>query len=540
MFKNFIVLAYRHFVRSPLSSFIELFGMTAGLTVFLLVMLWVFNETGYDSFNEKADRIYRLEHVRPGKETRTRGGTMKGHLIKQYIPEVEKVARFRAMGSAHNYVNRINSEGVKNYYDIGTEIYADNDFFDTFTFDFVAGDPKTALIEKNTAVITASFAKTLFGKENAIGKVLSEKLTITGVVKDVPNFHIPFKMIKSFVTLADRPDYIANGGIITWKNRSSSATYLLLNPTHDVSKLEEKIANTIWTHLPEAEKDDGEEPIIFYLRPLKDIYFNSHEIGDTGFTKHGDRKKLIAYSSIACITLLLACINFINLNNAKYFERIKEVGIKKVCGASRLDVFVQFLGEVLLLCLISLILAVIFSHSLLPFFNELVDTTLSIDQLFYPIPFIAMFIGLAIISLISGGFPAIYISSFQPVLAIKGLTNNIGKGFNFKKVNLVIQFSLSIILLIGSITAFRQVNFMKNADLGFAKDKAHRIVFDFGDHSREKVDAMKRRLLFNPNVLSVSHAGAMSIPGENRSADRSPATFLFDGIEHQLAYIEVD
>lgn len=540
MFKNFIVLAYRHFVRSPLSSFIELFGMTAGLTVFLLVMLWVFNETGYDSFNEKADRIYRLEHVRPGKETRTRGGTMKGHLIKQYIPEVEKVVRFRAMGSAHNYVNRINSEGVKNYYDIGTEIYADNDFFDTFTFDFVAGDPKTALIEKNTAVITASFAKTLFGKENAIGKVLSEKLTITGVVKDVPNFHIPFKMIKSFVTLADRPDYIANGGIITWKNRSSSATYLLLNPTHDVSKLEEKIANTIWTHLPEAEKDDGEEPIIFYLRPLKDIYFNSHEIGDTGFTKHGDRKKLIAYSSIACITLLLACINFINLNNAKYFERIKEVGIKKVCGASRLDVFVQFLGEVLLLCLISLILAVIFSHSLLPFFNELVDTTLSIDQLFYPIPFIAMFIGLAIISLISGGFPAIYISSFQPVLAIKGLTNNIGKGFNFKKVNLVIQFSLPIILLIGSITAFRQVNFMKNADLGFAKDKAHRIVFDFGDHSREKVDAMKRRLLFNPNVLSVSHAGAMSIPGENRSADRSPATFLFDGIEHQLAYIEVD
>jgi putative ABC transport system permease protein len=543
MFKNFILLAYRHFVRSPLTSFIELFGMTAGLTVFLLVLLWVSNETSYDKFNEKADRIYRLEHVRSDATNRILGPTIIAPLLKEYIPEVKKVVRIRAMGDAHNQVTLEKNE---NHYDAGRRLFVDSEFFDTFTFEFVAGNPENVLTDKKTVIITESLAKTIFGDNNAIGEEISDfenpRLTITGVIKDVPNFHIPFKMLISFATLADHPDFMENGvsKLDSW-NSMTTATYLLLQPKHHVSQLEEKIKGVIQTHYP---KEKNKTHFTFngkhYLRPIKDIYINNERLKDTQYAIHGDGKKIVAYTSIAIFTLLLACLNFINLNNAKYFERVKEVGIKKVCGASRGNVFIQFFGEVVLLCFISLILALIFTHSILPVFNDLIDATLSIAQLFHPWLFISMIIGLAVISLASGGLPAMYLSSFQPVLAIKGVAINSGKNFNFKKINLVIQFSVTIILLIGSITAFRQVNYMKNTDLGFAKDKVSLISIEFGNHPADKVDVMKRILLSNSNILSVSHTGVTSVPGENNSANSSPKYFTFDGIENQLTRTIVD
>ncbi|MFY0654900.1 MAG: ABC transporter permease [Cyclobacteriaceae bacterium] len=537
MFKNFIVLAYRHFIRSPLSSFIELFGMTAGLSVFLLVLLWVFHETGYDSFNEKADRIYRLDRIHTDGSISVRRLSVVAPLLKEHLPEVENSVRFRTMDNGHSHVSIVNNEGTKQYYEIGRSINTDNEFFDIFTFEFIAGNPKTALTKKNTAVITESLAKTIFGNENAIGKTLTDKYgkyTVTGVIKDVPNFHIPFKMLKSFESLTDHPEYIKFGGINSWSSQTHS-TYLLINPNNNVGLLEKKIDDTIWGLLPEEFKTGLSRPDSEYLlRPLKEIYLNSDGIRDTNLVRHGDRKKIVAYTSIAFITLLLACINFINLNNAKYFERVKEVGIKKVCGASRVDVFIQFLGEVFLLCFVSLILALIFTHSLLPIFNEIVDTTLSIDQLFDQWSLVAMLIGLILISLTSGGFPALYISSFQPVAAIKGLSIKLGKSFNFKKANLVIQFSITIILLIGVFTAFRQVNFMKNTDLGFVKDKELMVVFDFGNRPSNEVALAKRNLLSNPNILKVSHVWVSGVPGENRSADQNPKQFTFDGVEHGL------
>ncbi|MFY0653995.1 MAG: ABC transporter permease [Cyclobacteriaceae bacterium] len=543
MFKNFIVLAYRHFVRSPLTSFIELFGMTAGLTVFLLVLLWVTNETSYDSFNKNADRIYRFESINSEGKIGVTHSTRLAPLLQEYVPEIEKTVRFRSIGNGRSYVSRANDKGVKSEYDAGRMIYTDSTFFDTFTFEFVAGDPKTALVEKNTTVITESLAQTIFGNRNAIGQslVAGKTFVVTGVIKDVPNFHIPFKMLRSFVSLVDHQAYVNLGGINSWETMTHS-NYLLVTPNHRLSELEEKIENTIWEHLPEKyKKNISRSDIKPQLRPITDIYLNDSDVKDTFLAKHGDRKKIVAYSTIAFITLLLASINFINLNNAKYFERVKEVGIKKVCGASRMEVFVQFQGEVALLCLVSLILAIIFTHSILPLFNEMVDTKLSINQLFHPYSCLSMSIGLLLISLTSGGFSAFYASSFRPVLAIKGVAKNSGKNFNFKRINLVIQFSITIMLLTGAITAYRQVNFMKNVDLGFGQDEAHRIaIANLGKLSPEKVSAIRSILLSNPKVQNLTHAGLVSIPGENRSTDWTLRSLTFDGINHSLSFVAVD
>ncbi|MFY0651881.1 MAG: ABC transporter permease [Cyclobacteriaceae bacterium] len=541
MFKNFIVLAYRHFIRSPLSSFIELFGMTAGLTVFLLILLWVDHEMTYDEFNKHIDSIYRLEINNAGEQS-CGHSTIIAPLLTDNLPEIEYSVRFRIMGNGKSTVNIENSNGTEKQFQAGLVLYTDNQFFDVFSFEFLAGNRETALTEKNTVVLTESFAKTVFADENPIGKVLNEKLVVTGVIKDVSNFHIPFKMLRSFVTLQGHAEFERNGEKLKldrWSPRRYHI-YVKLNPTKDTKALEKKISKIVWSNYPENWKSNRSEATHhFKLRPLGDIYFNGGQVPEIVPAQHGDKKKVLAYISIAFFTLLLGCINFINLNSAKSLERSKEVGIKKISGASRINVFLQFLGEVSLVCFISTILAMIFVHSLLPFFSGLLDSQLNFEEILNPRTLFTLMIGLVVICLMSGGVPAFYLSSFQPAASIKGITNNATKGFNFRKINLILQFTITIILLISTITAFRQVYFMKNADTGLSKSE--RIVFPFKRSNwNEKTDVVKQNLLTNPKINNVSYAGVGGVPGENRSIGMARFTLKFDGIDHQWVGVIVD
>ncbi|MFY0653388.1 MAG: ABC transporter permease [Cyclobacteriaceae bacterium] len=538
MFKNFIVLAYRHFIRSPLSSFIELFGMTAGLTVFLLVLLWVDHETSFDQFNEKADRIYRLESDWEG-ENFCVYPTIVAPLLKDNLPEVEKAVRFQVYGNDNEKMYTVDDKSIKNYYNTGQQIYADNDFFDTFSFDFVAGDQKKSLAEKNNVVLTESLAKTIFDNENPIGKLLSDKWLVTGVIKDVSNFHIPFKMLRSFESLVEHPGYSKDPGLATWKG-FRHPTYLLVQPNHNTRFLEQKISKIMWEHFPDKWKEKSSADFHNHLRPLKDIYFNGGAVKENNLARHGDRKKIAAYVSIAFFTLLLACVNFVNLNSAKCLERTKEVGIKKVSGASRENVFTQFLGEVLLLCFISMVLALIFTHSVLPAINHLIGSQLSLTQLLKPFILLAMIMGLILISLASGGLPALYISSFQIVTAIKGLPTQSKKGYNPKLISLTIQFIIIIVLIIGSITAFRQIHYMKNMDLAFGKNNDTLITFSLWDLTVAKKDVVMNRLSNHPSIKDISLAGAWAVPGTNRSASKDPLYFKFEGVKHKLPVLLMD
>jgi len=405
-------------------------------------------------------------------------------------------------------VYRVNDEKTKDYYDAEQRFFVDHDFFNVFSFQFITGDPRTALTTKYTVVLTETLAKTIFGKENAMGKTIYDEahqlLNITGIIKDPSNFHVPFKMLRSFISLEDL--YLSAGfeNLDIW-GFPVHPTYLLVNSRNtDVHQLQTKLTTILDAHRPDKFKKQNPK-FGLRMKPLADIYFKSGNVRKAGYAVQGDPKKLIAYTSIALFMLFLACINFINLNSAKSLNRAREVGIKKVVGATRAIIFTQFLGEVAIVCLVSVVLALANTYAFLPSFNSFMNTNLSMNQLFHPMIFGFMMLGFILISLISGGFPALYLSSFKPVQVLKGLPISSSKKSNFKKVNLAFQFAITIILLIGSLTVFRQIEFMKNADLGL--NTSHRLVFNFSvEKFGDKVEVLKRNLLENPKVNSYGNS----------------------------------
>lgn len=539
MFRNFLVLAFRNFKKSPLTSFIELFGMTASLTVFSLILLWVFHETSFDKFNIKSEQIYRLETSDDSNDRSALIPSIISPLLNDNLLKIENSARFRVMGGKGS-VQLLEDKGTDIKFDSGPNIYADNAIFDIFSFDFIAGNPKDALNRKNTVVITESLAGAIFGDKPVIGEVLyreKKDYEITGVIKDIPNFHIPFKMLMSFDSLEEIYLNVGLEGLDIW-GFAYHSTYLLLNSNQNITQLETEISQLVDKHHPENYKIRRPN-LKFYLRPLKEVYFKGGEATEMGYANHGDKKKVIAYSSIALFMLFLACINFVNLNSAKSLERAREVGIKKVAGATRFSIFIQFLGEVFILCILSMLLSLVLTYVLLPRFNDLLSTNIDMHQLFNVKVIVSMLTGLILIGLASGGFPALFMSSFRPAIVIKGLPVGSTRGFSFRKYSLAIQFALTIILIIGSITVGHQVNFMKNADLGFGKE--HRIVFPLNiELYGDKIDVIKRRLLSNPNIMNVSHSNA--VPGRNSIADQESWKMTFDGKDYQIttAFIDED
>ncbi|MFY0624919.1 MAG: ABC transporter permease [Reichenbachiella sp.] len=537
MFKNFFVLAYRHFVRSPLTSSIELFGMTAGLTVFLLVALWVMNESSYDKHINHLDRIYRLEMTDEDAKLIASSFSPIAPALKAQIPAVEEAMRMRIFGWQATATTSNNLDAQS--YFVGHKLYADPEIIDFLSVKFISGDPKTALARKHTAVITESLAETIFGiSEAAIGNSLffsngmKQGVTITGVVEDVKNFHLPYQLIMSFASLEDHPGSKRYGfdDWNSWDNRFYA--YLRVGEYSDINELENSIKKLVDAN--SGLKDDYTD---FSLFPLSEVYFDDREAQYANYSLRGDKVKMLTYGSIALFALLIACINFINLNNAKSLERAREVGIKKVSGASRRTIFIQFLGEASLMCVISMILALIFTHTLLPQFNTIMNVDLSINLLMGFLP-VTLLIGMLVfVSLMSGGFPALFISSFQPMQVIKGLQTKKGGKIDYQKLSLVIQFSLTIILIIGSITVYRQVHFLKNTDLGF--DKNALVAFECSrENTVGKSDILKNLLAEHPNVISASHMRAT--PGHRTVDERSQAMFYHNGIEYYLPYAPVD
>lgn len=423
--------------------------MTAGLIVFLLAIIWIFNEKSYDAFNEKADRVYRIEYTIDNKDKSSIVSNAIAPEVKLKLPEVENAVRFRVL--THKATFGLVDEPNAEVHKMGHKIYADPSFFDIFSFEFIAGDPKTALSKKHTAVISESLANTVFGNaSSAMGKVVYfhsglKQATITGVIKNRPNFHIPFKMLISIESLTDHPEY-KERGLNSWDGRWTLPTYLLLKENQNIPPLESKITSLVEEHGDQfRQRHSISENISFNLRPLRDIYFNGSVAGGADYANHGDKNKLLAYGSIAIITLLLACINFINLNHAKSLERAREVGIKKISGASRTNIFIQFLGEAILVCIAAMILSIIFTHTILPQFNLLMDSNLSIGRLFEFETLLSMVVGIVFVSLLSGGFPALFISSFQPIQAVKGIQIKKNKGVDYNKMGLTIQFVMAML-----------------------------------------------------------------------------------------------
>ncbi|SEI43061.1 putative ABC transport system permease protein [Dyadobacter koreensis] len=515
MLKNYLKIALRNLWKHKVFSFINVLGLTVGMSACFLIFLYVHFEVSYDAFHTKADRIYRLvTDIKTPSETINTGVTSWAFApnIKNDFPEVEAFTRV----SGGSFLVR---KGDIKFQEEKT-IFADSTFFKVFDFELIKGNPKTALKEQLSIVFTEKAAKKYFGDADPLGQTLllsGEGLpaTVTGVIKNIPeNSQIKADMIVSMATMTQR----FNKGLDEQWGNFGASSYLLLKPQTTSAALVKKFPAFLENRAGKMMKEMKMHYTLF-LEPLRDVYLHSTRGGQ----ETGSANNVYVFSAVAIFILLIACINFVNLTTARSVERAKEVGIRKVVGAPRMLLARQFISESILICLIAFILSVMLSAALIPLFNTLSGKIIS-TGIFSNLPFLGgMFLAAILIGFVAGLYPALVLSSFEPVVVLKGRFTTSVKGILLRKGLVTIQFAISIALIIATLVVYTQMNFMRNRDLGFSKDQML-IVNSEGDPKRE---AFKQSLADIAGVKST--AASSSVPGsgnpgayseiENKSGD---------------------
>ncbi|GAA4447010.1 ABC transporter permease [Nibrella saemangeumensis] len=475
MIRNYFKIAWRNLVRNRAFSAINIVGLAIGLATCLLIMLFVIDELSYDRYHEKADRIVRV--IFRGT---VNGGSMRepsvmpptAQTLKAEYPEVLEATRIRTAGAP------IIAYGEKVFKETAIT-FADSNFFQVFTFPFLKGDPKTALVNPNTVVITKAVANKYFGNDDPLGKVLTIKsgnaaCTVTGVIDPVPansHFHFDF-----FVSMASFPESKSTSWMV-----SEFYTYLVLPEGYDYKKLEAKLPQVVEKHMgPQLQQAFGMSLAQFqkkgnnvglYLQPLTDIHLHSDLSYD--LEPSGDIRYVYIFGTVALFMLLIACINFMNLSTAGASKRSKEVGIRKVLGSVKMALVNQFLTESIVLTGIALVLAIGLVYMALPAFNQLSgkELSLSFTQTPWLLPGLLLF-GL-LVGVLAGSYPAFFLSSFKPVSVLKGRLTFTGRsrGISLRGGLVVFQFFISIILIIGTTVVYRQLSYIQNMKLGYDKDQ---------------------------------------------------------------------
>jgi putative ABC transport system permease protein len=447
MLQNYWKTAWRNLTKNKAFSLINLFGLTVGLTVCLMIFLFIMNEFSVDGFHMNGKNIYRvMRNYDPAKPpTPYLAGPYAPALLNDFPGEIKQAVRVLPNNSALVvYKNR-------SFYEKRLHI-ADSNFFTLFSFPFLKGDPATCLKNGNTVVLSETDAKKIFGNEEPIGKIIDinkgVQLMVTGIIKDVPpNSTLDFGMIMSLTNLANLPfmkDWVSNGDL----------TYVLLDEHAGKRDIEKRFPAFMQKYMGAAMKKNG-FTFSLSLTPLRDIYFENASAFDN--VRHGDKKVVYVFLSIAVLILLIACINFMNLSTIRAAERSKEVGLRKVMGALRRTLAQQFLGESLLLAIISCLLSLGLLQLLMPAYNSLLGYQLAVP---YSAWWLYAFLGGAAIAvgLLAGSYPALILSRFSPIETLKGKLQ-LGKGgSHFRQVLVVVQFSISVFLITGTIVIARQTS----------------------------------------------------------------------------------
>ncbi|MFC2146722.1 ABC transporter permease, partial [Acidobacteriota bacterium] len=493
MFKNYLKVSLRNIVRHKGYSLINVASLSIGMTCCILMLLWVQDEISYDRFHKNADEIYRVV-----RETKI--GGKKDHysaapnptapLLKERYPEVIDAVRFRG-----GYTDWLVQYGEKSFLNDRLGV-AGPSFFRVFKFPFVKGDPNTALDHRQSVVLSESTAKKYFGREEPMDKVMkinTRDFKVTGIIKDVPhNSHMQFDLVVPVINAhewwGENPD--------DWNRDFELHTYILLDKNSSPEGLNQKIAGIVKEHRPTSDTR-------LYLQPLKDIYlYSSHlKYDNVGL---GSITYVYIFSLIAFCILLIGCINFMNLSTARSGIRAKEIGMRKICGAHRTAIMKQFFAESVIFSFIALLFAVLLVYLSLPAFNNLSGKQLT---LFGGTGNLILILELAVITfltgMIAGSYPSLFLSSFQPVNVLKGISRG-GKlrGAYLRKLLVVLQFTFMVVLIFGLIIIYNQLNFLKNKDLGFNKEN---ILYFWGQGNFvNQIDAVKNELLQNPDIIAVS------------------------------------
>lgn len=512
MIRHYFVIAFRNITRHLNYSLLNIGGLSIGLASYIFIAIYINDEVSYDKFHDKANRIYRVNRLYNSNNVNEDAATCSfpfaPALEFDYPDIVESTCRFfdfqlpKIFFEYREDTNNIVKFNERNFF------LVDSSLFDIFTFPFVKGDPATALNCPNTIVLTSSTAKRYFGNEDPIGKILVAEeglnFEVTGVIEDVPlQSHFQFDMLGSMSTYRQ-----LQGGQLprTWI-WNPCWTYVLLHENVSPDILEEKFPDFYLNHYPDLSDQD----VTLYLQKLLHIHLQSHH--DYEMHPNGNILYMYILSAIAFIILVLACINFMSLTTANSASRAKEIGIKKVFGGSRGGLTIQFLGETIILSLIALAIAGILIESFLPLFNHFTGKSINSGFLLQPFGFLHLISLTIFTGILAGGYPAVFLSSFKPVAVLQGNLSKGTKSGIARKILVIAQFSISIVLIIGTLVVFSQLRFLRNADLGFKKNQI--IIIPTVGQIVTNYDTFKENLLKFPEVEYVT--GMEDIIGVNHN-----------------------
>ncbi|MCF8223291.1 MAG: ABC transporter permease [Bacteroidales bacterium] len=515
MFRSLLKHSIKSFRKQKGYVFINIIGLTLGIATSLLISLYVLNELSYDKYNEKKDRIHKLilNGKIGGQEVRvTATAAIIGPTIAKDYPEVESFCRMNSLG---NTVLR--HENLK--LDERDFLEADSTFFNIFSIPLVYGDASKVLDEPNECVVSKTTAKKIFGNKNPVGRVLEvgterTPYTVSGVMQDIPdNTHFDASIVASFMTneRSNDPNWLSN----------SFHTYLLLRENASAENLEQKLPGMIKKYLgPQLYEfmgitvDEFMEKGNKYslvLQPLLNIHLDPTI--DYLLKPSTDPKYLYIFGGIALLIILIAAINFMNLSTAKASRRAKEIGIKKAGGSTRSILIKQFLVESTIISFVSLLVAIAIVKLSLPYFNDLLDTkmTLGLLSTWYTIPALVLFT--IIVGVLAGSYPAFYLSSISPYKVLRSDSVKISGHGKLRSTLVVFQFAASIILIVGTLIMYRQINYLLNKDLGF--DKEQLMVMSRVSAIGNRMESFKSRVQNIPGVENISAATA--VPGRNNN-----------------------
>ena len=505
MIYNYLKIAVRNLRKYKFISFINLFGLTVGLTCCLLILTYILNELSFDKYNKKAGNIYRVTRLFRNPETGTASlnlGTIAppfGPLLQNDFKEIQKVTRLIDNSPAPlRYEEKMfNEQNV---------FFADENLFDLFDVTVVKGDPKRALNDPFSIMLTEEMAKKYFGKDEPMNKVIRMNnqfnLKVTGIYKPFPsNAHMHPAMMISFNTLKDTAVYGEENLRTNWGN-NSFFTYILVPKDFDQKKLEAQFPAFLDRHIHEGDKYKTSQWTALNLQKLTDIHLYSHM--DYEAEENGDIKRVYIFSAIALFILLIACINYMNLSTARSTLRAREIGIRKTVGAQRKEIIAQFLSESVMISWMAMILAYALTWFAIPWLNSLSGQHLSINILMQWQILAAIFVIPFIVGILSGIYPALFMSSFQPVKVLKGLFKAGGSNISFRKILVTAQFTISIVLIISTAVVFKQLKYMQEKSLGF--DREHIVTLPYDGALNEKFESFRNDLISNSNIKNVTRS----------------------------------
>ena len=521
MFKNYLKTAFRNFKRNKSYAIINVLGLTVGIAASLLIFLVIQYETSFDNFHKKKDKIYRIAtefHTQDGVGYSDGVSFPVAAAMRIDFPQIKEVAAIFRNGdqvTIEQGDRQLKKLREDNFY------YAEPEFFKMFDFEWLAGSPENSLKDPHSAALTQATAEKFFGDwRSAIGKTFKygnkTLYKVTGILKNIPsNTDFPLSVVVGYSALENT--YIKNN-LNDWVSTFGGAyTFVVLPAALSPSHLDEQLKGFAKKHKPAEYAKDA-----FVTQPLSEIHFDDRFGNFRGHTFSHSLIKALAF--IGLFLILIACVNFINLATAQAVNRSREVGVRKVLGSSRRQLAFQFLGETVFITITAVVLAVLVAEITLPLLNKLLETKMTMSLIFNP--WLVLFILILTISvtILSGLYPAIILSGFNPITALKSkITSKMVGGISMRRVLVVLQFAIAQILIIGMLIVVSQMNFFRNASLGFDKAAIINVPMPGDSLSKTKVDYMRNRLLANNNILNASFSFGSPSSDGNWNSD-----FKFD------------